>query len=66
MYFHAYIKQKNSTNNISCLVDDQGRKIIDRKSIELEVLGFYKQLLGFAMPVLPAMDRGIMSAISSL
>ncbi|KAL6514498.1 hypothetical protein OROGR_020077 [Orobanche gracilis] len=57
-YFHASLKSRKR-NGISVLYDSAGTKLIKEEDIELEVLIFYKKLLGSPAETTKAVDINI-------
>lgn len=45
-YFYAFIKHRQSTNNISKLIAEDGIVLHTKQQIHKEIQGYYKQLLG--------------------
>lgn len=45
-YLHAFVKHRQSTNHIGSLVDSAGQLRQSPNEVELEILNYYKLLLG--------------------
>lgn len=59
-YFHASLKNREAQNRFTSLITNTGRTITSRAEIEEEIIGFYKQLLGFCATQLPVVNIRVM------
>lgn len=65
-YFFNCMKARASTNNISMLKGENGTLLHKQTEIEIEILNYYKGLLGAAVETLPAVNLNIMRQGPSL
>lgn len=61
-YFHAMIKDRECTNSIDRLIDDNGVMVFSRALIKGIILNFYKGLLGDCASSLQAVDFMVVRA----
>ncbi|XP_019260883.1 PREDICTED: uncharacterized protein LOC109238857 [Nicotiana attenuata] len=59
-YFFAEMKNRNNLNGIHELTNDLGVQLHMEEEIEIEIFGYYKQLLGSNATAIPAIDPNVM------
>lgn len=55
-YFHAIVKDRNKSNGISRIEDDDGKVLTFFEDIERETLRFYHRLVGQSMNMMNGVD----------